>query len=393
MQTADASLVDRYLDYSVREVFSDLDQLRTGVAIYDAKFELVFANKRIRSYLPDLYAALDAGASLINAIEAQLKVNFPSLTEEQYLDRTLAIAQKIKNEETMELDTLTGIRLKSAYSRTDRGSYILTTSDITDHIKYEAQLAEARVIAEKANRAKSVFLANMSHEIRTPMSGVFMAAQLLQRKLRDTNQPELLELADTLVRSANHLGDIINDVLTISKIEAGQIELSPMESSLVEILENLIKSQKPIAERSGLDLNLVVDTKLPKRLIIDPLRVRQCVTNLLGNALKFTPSGHVTLAVMFDPDIGTVTIHVADTGIGIAPDHQDRVFEEFKQASADTSNGFGGTGLGLPISRNLAMLMGGDLKVTSEFGKGSIFTLTFESQLPDDSAGARIQAA
>jgi len=234
---------------------------------------------------------------------------------------------------------ISGIRLKSAYSRTDRGSYILTTSDITDHIKYEAQLAEARVIAEKANRAKSVFLANMSHEIRTPMSGVFMAAQLLQRKLRDTNQPELLELADTLVRSANHLGDIINDVLTISKIEAGQIELSPMESSLVEILENLIKSQKPIAERSGLDLNLVVDTKLPKRLIIDPLRVRQCVTNLLGNALKFTPSGHVTLAVMFDPDIGTVTIHVADTGIGIAPDHQDRVFEEFKLGRATDDEG------------------------------------------------------
>lgn len=385
--TPSQNLVNPYLE------FSDLDQLRTGVAIYSSEFELIFANARIRSYLPDLYERLDKGGTLFEAVEVQLEINLPELSAEDRQKRTSFIMDKIRNEGTMEVETPSGNRLQSSYSKTKQGCYILTTFDVSERVQYGTRLAEARRAADKANHAKSVFLANMSHEIRTPMSGVFMAAQLLQIKLRASNQPELIELADTLVNSAKHLGDIISDVLIMSKIEAGQIDLAPQDASLSELLHTLIKSQQSIVQQRDLELICVIDPKLPARLIFDPLRVRQCVTNLINNALKFTPSGRITVAALFDPASQDVTIHVVDTGIGIAPEQTMKVFEEFKQASGSTANEFGGTGLGLAISRNLAKLMGGDLKLTSELGRGSIFTLTFSCELSSSVKDAQGEAA
>jgi len=365
---------------SVRDIFASMDKMKTGIAVYDGDLKLLFANKTIRGYLPTLYEALDAGFSMLDAIKAQTKVMHPDMEEQESEDRAATIYAMIKNSGTMEANTPAGLRLKSTYERTARGSYILITSDVTDHAQYEAQLAKDRLEADTANTAKSEFLANMSHEIRTPLSGVFMAAQLLQQKLRVTNQTEMSDLADILVSSASHLSTIINDVLDMSKIESGQIDIVPQEASLTKMLSNLKKSQGRVAQEMGLELNLVIDPHLPEHLIFDPVRVRQSVTNLVSNALKFTHSGSVTIAAFFEAQSGQVTLHVADTGNGIAAEDQGIIFGQFMQAAHETSKAHIGTGLGLTISRKLARLMDGDITLVSELGKGSIFTLTFATQ-------------
>lgn len=371
------------MEMSAEAIFAELDQARTGIAIYSKDFELVFANKAVRKYLPERYASLDNGRNFFDSIQAQVLALYPKFTAERREEMSKFTVKKIKQAGTFEIDVHNGVRLKSVYTRTESGFFILTATDVTDHANIEAELEKAREAAERANYAKSEFLANMSHEIRTPMSGVFMAAQLLQKQLLSLNDPKLNELADILVGSSKHLGGIINDVLVMSKIEAGQVDVVMQEASLSEVLRLIIKSLDHIAKRSAVKLKLVLDPKLPKRFKFDPLRVRQCISNLINNALKFTPEGSITVAALFDPETDLVTVHVADTGVGIAPNEIEKVFDQFGQGTGFRENrdvDQMGTGLGLSISRNLAQLMGGDIKLVSELGKGSIFTLTFQSE-------------
>lgn len=365
---------------SLESLLANLDQVRTGIAIYDNNLTLVFANKRVRSYLPYLYTALDTGKTLLEGIEYQLVMLFPTKNPDRLRERAAIILDQIQTGQDMHVNTPAGIRLKSTYSKLASGGYILTTTDVTDHIEYEEELTKSREEADKANQAKSTFLANMSHEIRTPMSGVYMAAQLLKRQLLQLNHPALNDLADVLIGSAEHLNGIINDVLTMSKIEAGHIDICPQGGSLSEVLRDSVKAQSLVAQNAGIDLKLGIDSSLPEGLYFDALRIRQCVTNLVNNALKFTSTGSVTLAVLYDPKTSIVTLHVADTGIGIAARDRDKIFSSFGQSSQVDAENYGGTGLGLSISRKLARLMGGDITLTSEVGTGSIFTLTFESE-------------
>ena len=363
------------------DFFDSLNQMQTGIAIYDKDLiNLTFANTAIRGYLPHLYASLDAGLSIREGIAAQIYYIFPDLKDHEREARADYIYNKIKNSGKMEVTTPAGLTLSSTYDKTPEGSYIVSCMDVTERVRNEAQLAKARADSEAANRAKTEFLANMSHEIRTPLSGVSMAAQLLQQQLRATNQTELAGLADILAESANHLSAIINDVLDLSKIEAGQIELDLSENSFSDMIRIFKKSQDYVAAERGVGLKLVVDAKLPERLVYDKVRVRQCVTNLVSNALKFTTTGSVTIAVLFNPETYAVTVHVVDTGIGIAVSEQASVFDHFAQAKQDVETAHMGTGLGLSISRKLARLMGGDIKLTSELGKGSAFTLSFASK-------------
>ncbi len=363
------------------DFFDGLNQMQTGIAIYDKDLKnLTFANTAIRGYLPHLYASLDAGLSVREGLAAQIYYIFPDLKDDEREARADYIYDNIKNLGKMEVTTPAGLTLSSTYDKTPEGSYIVSTMDVTERVNNATQLAKARADADAANAAKTEFLANMSHEIRTPLSGVAMAAQLLQRRLIATQQTELAGLADILTESANHLSAIINDVLDLSKIEAGQIELVLSENSFSDMISVFKKSQDYVAADRGVELKLVVDPKLPERLIYDKVRVRQCVTNLVSNALKFTPVGSVTIAVLFDPETYGVTVHVVDTGIGIAANEQASVFDHFAQAKQGVEVAQMGTGLGLSISRNLARLMGGDIKVTSELGKGSAFTLTLATK-------------
>jgi len=381
----------RFLGYSAKEIFADLDQMRSGIAIFDSNMDLVFANKQVRIYLPELYDALDSGKTVREALEIQVKVVFPDLDEEGCLAHVKMIFDRMKHKDVSEIRTPSGDYLKSTYSHMENGGYIVSVTKITDHIEQETKLDNARVVAEAANLMKSQFLANMSHEIRTPMAGMTLAANLLQKNLLSLNQPDLSELAEILVGSAKHLSEIINDVLIISKIEAGQIQITRNECSLRGMLETFIKSQNFIAAEKGVELKLVIEKQLPEYLCFDELRIRQCVANLVGNALKFTPEGSVTVAVLYDAPSSMVTVHVADTGVGLPRESFESVFDQFEQVQYEDAGK--GTGLGLCISRNLARLMGGDITVASELGKGSIFSLTFESEASVGVLEGKIRAA
>ncbi len=237
------------------------------------------------------------------------------------------------------------------------------------------QLDIARKAAEEASRAKSEFLANMSHEIRTPMNGVIGLLQLaLEQELRDTQRTRL----ETAFRSAQSLLKLLNDILEFSKLEAGQLELERRAFSLLEVVEDVAALFAPICSGKGLVLNCHVDPALSGRYVGDSHRITQVLTNLVGNAVKFTGTGQVTLRVgrtVHTDRRETLRIDVIDTGIGIPAASRSQLFRPFSQLDASMSRRFGGTGLGLAISSRLTELMQGKLSVESVVGQGSCFTL------------------
>jgi len=362
---------------SSEDILADLNELQNGLAIYDENLNLIFANKTVRGYLPTFYQNLEAGQSMKDCITTQIKESYPDLDTKKCEAHAAKTLREMKNNGTLEAYEVEGRLINSICKTMTSGRHITINTDVTERIRSTQALAQARQEADRANAAKTEFLANMSHEIRTPMSGIFMAAQLLKKQLQVLNQPALCDLTDILVGSAKHLSATINDVLDISKIEAGEVNISLAENSIIKMLQEIKNSQAHIAEDLGVELKLNIGPNLPEKLVHDSVRVRQCVTNLVNNALKFTASGRVTILAQFDPQTFVVTIEVADTGIGIPQNELTHVFDHFAQAKRDMSTATLGTGLGLSISRKFARLMGGDITVKSELGKGSVFTLTF----------------
>jgi PAS domain S-box-containing protein len=250
--------------------------------------------------------------------------------------------------------------------------------DVTQQVADEAALFEAKIEAEAANRAKAEFLANVSHEIRTPMNGVLGALQLIERENISAEGRELIRQASDCGRM---LSQLLNDVLDFSKIDAGQLELAVEPMRAGEALEGVVALLAPQARAKGIDLRCEIEGG-DLWIAADPVRVRQAMFNLLGNAVKFTARGHVTARLAVAPSAGGachVRFTVEDTGIGIGPKAQKQLFQRFRQAEADTSRRFGGAGLGLSITQTLARMMGGDVTVASVEGQGSTFTMVFDA--------------
>jgi len=253
--------------------------------------------------------------------------------------------------------------------------------DVTAQRQQAAELERAKDEAIAASHAKSEFLANMSHEIRTPMNGILGMAELLTNSEITDRQ---LEFVSVINNSASALLTIINDILDFSKIEAGAFEIDPVPFDLKSSISDVTSLLRNQAHEKGLELVINYPSDLPKNFIGDGGRVRQVITNLIGNAVKFTETGHITIDVDIQQsrDIAICTLNVKDTGIGISPDKMARIFEKFTQADGSTTRVYGGTGLGLTISKHIIEMMGGRMRVDSELGQGSTFG--FRVPLPID---------
>jgi PAS domain S-box-containing protein len=253
--------------------------------------------------------------------------------------------------------------------------FVALRFDVTAKKAAEAQLVSARAEAQAASASKSEFLANMSHEIRTPMTAILGYTELIASE-HECGREQRLEYVETIQRNGEHLMAIVNDILDISKIEAGKMNIERVATPLVALVHDVLALMDVKARAKGLALEARFATRVPDTIATDPVRLRQILVNLVGNAVKFTEVGGVTLVVACDAARERLRFDVIDTGIGLTAAQQRKLFGAFVQADSSTTRKFGGTGLGLRISKRLAQMLGGDIAIASAPGRGSTFSAT-----------------
>jgi CheY-like chemotaxis protein len=258
-------------------------------------------------------------------------------------------------------------------------------------VRQRDDLARAQAELQRASAYKSEFLANMSHELRTPLNSSLILAKLLSENRDGNLTAEQIKFADTIYSAGNDLLTLINDILDLSKIEAGKLDVRPEEVTLARLADEMGDAFRPVARDKGIGLEVNVEAGAPATMVTDPTRLAQILKNLLSNALKFTERGGVSLRVSRAGD--GVAFAVKDTGIGIAPEQHEVIFEAFRQADGTTNRKYGGTGLGLSISRDLARLLGGELTLDSAPGRGSTFTLTLPARIEGPAEPAALTPA
>lgn len=363
------------VDIAKRRLWTSIETVQDGFAVFDAESRLVIAN-------PAYYAPFDGlecirpGAHYEEIVEAALSegiVDIGDRSAPEWRDWMLE-RWEMDAPEPRQIRLWNGAYIRLVDRRAPGGDTVSMAMDVTQAIRRQQTLRAARERADAANRAKSAFLANMSHEIRTPMNGVVGMADLMAEHDLDD---EMMSYVDTIRSSGRALLTIINDVLDYSKIEASKLELHVEPFDLEQTILDVIALVMPSIREKGLKIMLDYDMFLPTRYEGDPVRMRQILTNLIGNAVKFTAKGHVLVRVIGMPERDGVRqrVHVTveDTGVGIPEEMQAHVFGEFNQVEDDRNRQFEGTGLGLAITRQLVSLMEGEIWVESEPGIGSCF--------------------
>lgn len=382
---SDLTVANAKIEIAERRLWQSIQSIQDGFAFFDSDGCMIGANAAYLDVFEDL-EEVGPGISYFRILQLLTDegiVNTEDLTPAEWR-KDMATRWTMPNPQPKVIRLWNDQFIKLIDQRGHAGDVVTLALNITSTVRYEAQLHAAREKAEAANRAKSAFLANMSHEIRTPMNGVVGMAELLS----DTDLTEEQQLyANTIRSSGEALLVIINDVLDYSKIEADKLVLHPEEFDLERCIHEVVMLLQPAARDKGLTLAVDYDLFMPTRFVGDPGRVRQVLTNLMGNAVKFTQKGHVLIRVTGVAASGSANsaIHIAieDTGIGIPKDKLDLIFGEFNQVEDDRNRSFEGTGLGLAITKRLIELMGGRIWVESEEGSGSCFGFRIELKTAD----------
>lgn len=336
---------------------------------------LAVASSKDRTRLEELLAETQRQAEKLQTQQEELRVTNEELEQQSYVLRD---SQARLETQQAELEQ-TNVQLE------EHTQMLASQNDDLDKARNE--LLSNATILERSNQFKSEFLANMSHELRTPLNSALILAKLLADNPTNNLSDEQVKFARNIYSAGNDLLELINDILDLSKIEARQIDVTRDNVSVPQLVDNMLQTFRPVSTQKGVDFEVEVAQGVPSQLGTDSQRLRQILRNLISNALKFTIKGQVRLEV-FVPDstitgAGWIGFAIADTGIGIAPEQQDIIFEPFRQADGTTNRRFGGTGLGLSISRELAALLGGRIELRSQKGSGSTFTLLLPQEMPE----------
>jgi signal transduction histidine kinase/CheY-like chemotaxis protein len=306
---------------------------------------------------------------------------------------------RILKESQVHLETQQAELEQTNEQLSEQGKALADQRDALDRKNEELNFAQVELEAraeelQRSSKYKSEFLANMSHELRTPLNSSLILAKLLAENPQDNLTDEQVKFAESIYSAGNDLLTLINDILDISKVEAGKLDMRPDNSSVARLVDGLRGMFEPLAADKGLTFSVELQAGSPTMLFTDRQRLEQILKNLLSNAIKFTESGTVSMTVSRQPGEG-IAFTVRDSGIGIAEEHQESIFEAFRQADGTTNRRYGGTGLGLSISRDLARLLGGSIFVTSAPGQGSIFTLVLPEHYvePTQTADGGLSAA
>ena len=388
----DGDMVTLALDITEQmRIWAAIEAIPDGFVLYDREERLLTCNQRYRDIYSVSAPAMQPGARFEDILRyglARGQHHDAVGREEDWLARRLEQHRNPTDAHEQLLED--GRWIRSQDLPTPDGGRVGLRMDITEAKAQQAALLTAREAAEAANRAKSAFLANMSHEIRTPMNGVVGMAELLCDSAL-TSEQRLF--AETIRSSGEALLVIINDILDYSKIEAERLTLYPEPFDLERIIHEVAMLLQPKARSRGIDLMIDFDMFLPTRFVGDPGRLRQVLTNLVGNAVKFTEAGHVLIRVVgLEAEPGNEQLHVTveDTGIGIAAEHLDHIFGEFNQVESQSNRKFEGTGLGLAITQRLIEKMDGAVWVDSEIGKGSCFGFRVTLPVAEDAVAPHL---
>ncbi len=356
-----------------------IDCIPNALTIFDENFAPILANKVSHELYGVLHAAMSAGKSYREATFLSIQAADPKLCEDECWQLADMLEALFRSGDTVEVSHSGGRIFRTSYRPMSGDNHVAVAAEITELRQREEELIQSQQQAEAANEAKSSFLADLSHEIRTPLNGILGMAQVL---VQGDLTPEQREQADIVLELGNSLKTLLDDVLDLSKIEAGTMELLPVDKDLHQVLRRQLLLWLPRAAEKGIALTLTIDPSVPALMRFDPIRLGQCISNIVSNAIKFTETGEVAIRANGAAAAqGTrVTLTVRDTGIGMSRATAKRLFAPFAQADSSIFQRFGGTGLGLVITQKLTRLMEGDLTVESEEGAGSTFTLAFTAQ-------------